>query len=346
MDDDERLQANGARREPLDYDAFLAHRTVSRLRGVVRVDGAAVPGSLIEKSTDLAHASPYLRANAQREFQAYASGLLDELAPAVRAPRLLGSRAVPDGELTLLLEEVVHDGTRPLDAPALLAAAHDLGTMAGRWCGRVPGEPWLFTGWIDRHSQPEAATTGRQVLGQPSADAMTLLGDRLAAGLRLIEAQPRLRTTLDSLPQTLCHHDAVGANVFISSGQTVLIDWESVGPGPVGADLASLLFSSVRRGDAQASVVAAIVDDAVASYAAGVRAEDPAITEGDVRLGFDAAAGLRWKLIADLAVAVETGRPVRRGSLPDESPAQAQAELVALSDLLLASARRALSAGG
>lgn len=341
MDDDARLQ-NDVRREPLEYDAFLAHRTVSRLRGISRVDGLEVPWSVIEKSTDLARASHYLRDNAEREFQAYASGLLDELGPAVRAPRLVGSRASDGGELTLLLEEVVHDGPRPLDAPALLTAAHDLGTMAGRWCGRVPGEPWLFTGWVDRHSQPEAVATAQRTLSAPSAEAAAQLGDLVPAALRLIEAQPRLRTILESLPQTLCHHDAVGANVFSSSGQTVLIDWESIGPGPVGADLASLLFSSVRRGDARASVVTAIIDDAVAAYLAGVREQSPAVTPREVRIGFDAAVCLRWKLIADLATAIETGSPARRGSLPHESPERAHDELVRLSDLLLASARRAL----
>lgn len=333
-------------REELEYDAFLAHREVHRLRGRALVDGKRVPWSLIEKTTEGPHlAQPYLLDNGVREFDAYASGLLDDLAPAVRAPRVHGSAAAEDGRLTLLLEEVVHDGRRPLDSESLLTAAHDLGTLAGRWRGRVPGEPWLFTGWIDRHSQPQAMDAGRATLATQHPAVVARLGDRLPAGRRLIEAQPRVRGILEALPHTLCHHDAVGANVFVVSGETVLIDWESVGPGPVGADLASLLFSSVRRGDAMASIVTEVLDDAVEAYWHGAREEDRSITLGEVRLGLDASAALRWKLLADLAHAIEHDGSIRRGSLPEEPREQAMDDLLALADLLLQASRRAVENG-
>jgi hypothetical protein len=331
------------RSEALDYDAFLAHRAVRRVRGHARVDGERRPWSLIEKTTEgPGRADPYLLDNGAREFAAYSSGLLDDLAPRVRPPRLYGCRADEDGRLVLWLEEVVHDGARPLDAASLLAAARDLGAMAGSWHRQVPAEPWLFTGWIDRHSQPEAVPAGLAALNTDSREAVALLGSRLAAGRDLIAAQPRVRDILESLPQTLCHHDAVGANVFVSSGTTVLIDWESVGPGPVGADLASLLFSSVRRGDAMASVVASVLELAVSSYTESVREQDPSISRSDIRRGFDAAVALRWKLIADLADAVGRDSPIRRGSRPNEPARESLGELVALADLLLDAAHRAL----
>ncbi|MGN6200372.1 phosphotransferase [Humibacter sp.] len=337
---------DGVHREELEYDAFLAHREVYRLRGRALVDGKRVPWSLIEKTTEgPLLAEPYLLDNGVREFDAYASGLLDDLAPAVRAPRLHGSTAGEDGRLTLLLEEVVHDGTRPLDSESLLIAAHDLGTLAGHWLGRVPDEPWLFTGWIDRHSQPQAMDAGRATLSTQHPPMVARLGDRLPAARRLIDAQPRVRGILEALPHTLCHHDAVGANVFVASGETVLIDWESVGPGPVGADLASLLFSSVRRGDAMASIVTEVLDDAVEAYWHGAREEDRSITLGEVRLGLDASTALRWKLLADLAHAIEHDGSIRRGSLPEEPREQAMDDLLALADLLLQASRRALENG-
>lgn len=148
-------------REPLDYDAFLAHRSVSRVRGIATVGGQRLPWLLIEKITEgPALASPYLRDNAEREHAPYTSGLLDSLAPGIRAPRLLGSHVDGTGRITLWLEEIGPGTPRPLDADTLLAAAHDLGEMAGQWIGRVPREPWIFTGWIDRHSQPEAIAEG------------------------------------------------------------------------------------------------------------------------------------------------------------------------------------------
>jgi len=165
---------------------------------------------------------------------------------------------------------------------------------------------------------------------------------RLDLGVRLLDDQPRIAALLDSLPQTLCHHDAVGANVLRCDGVTVLIDWESVGPGAVGADLASLLFSSARRGDCSARLVARCFDAAVMAYADGIRQTGVDIDLVSVRLGVDAAITLRWKLLVDLAVALEQGAPIRRGSAPQEGSDAATDELVLLSGILEAAADRVL----
>ncbi|WP_210505947.1 phosphotransferase family protein [Naasia sp. SYSU D00057] len=324
------------RRDPLEYDAFLAHRAVTRVSGVAHADGERIPWSMIEKTTEGPHlAVPYLIDNGDREYAAYASGLLDDLAPAVRAPRVFGMSAEADGRKLLWLEEIRHEGTRPLDAQSILAAARDLGGLGGRWLGRDLREPWLFRGWIDRHAQPEAAEKGLATLRRRDPAVVARLGDRLDAAERLILAQPRVRAVLEALPQTLCHHDAVGANVFRSGGEVVLIDWESVGPGSVGADLASLLFSSVRRGDASANVVAPLLDEAFAAYLDGLREEAPGADGAEVRRGLDAAIALRWKQAVDVADSLERGAVPRRGSLPDEAPEDALAELIVLTDVLL-----------
>ncbi|BDZ44837.1 phosphotransferase family protein [Naasia aerilata] len=332
------------RQDALDYDAFLAHRAVTRIHGVALADGDRIPWSMIEKTTEGPHlAIPYLTDNGDREYAAYASGLLEDLAPAVRAPRLYGSAVEDDGRTVLWLEEIHHDGTRPLDADTILEAAHDLGGLAGRWIGRPLDEPWMFDGWIDRHSQPEAAERGLATVRRRNPAVVAHLGDRLAAAERLILAQPDVRGVLEALPHTLCHHDAVGANVFRSDGRTVLIDWESVGPGPVGADLASLLFSSVRRGDASAFVVAPLLEEAVDAYAAGLHEEQPRADIADVRRGLDASAALRWKLAVDVADGLERGDVPRRGSLPEETGEEAAEELLVLIDLQLAAAERTLA---
>jgi len=332
------------RREPLEYDAFLAHRSVARIRGTAVVDGGArVSWSLVEKRTEGPRlAVPYLVANGARELAAYRSGLLDGLPPGIRAPRAHGTRRDADGGVTLWLEEVRHAAPRPLDPSTLLDAAEALGLVAGRWLGRPPEDPWLFTGWIDRHAQPEAAASAARTLAAPGPRATALLGERIPAAARLLAGQDRVRAALEALPRTLCHHDATGANVFADGDGIVLIDWESVGPGPVGADLASLLFSSVRRGDASVADVAAVLDAAVARYAEGIRAAGGSAPPDTVRRGLDAAIALRWRLAADLVAALDAGSAMRRGSLPDEPPERAQAELTALLDLLLAAAGRVL----
>jgi hypothetical protein len=334
----------GVVREPLEYDAFLAHDTLARIRGSARLDdGTALPWALVEKRTEgPALAVPYLVANGARELAAYRSGLLDALPAGIRAPRAHGTLKAAAGGVTLWIEEVRHRGPRPLDRAALLDAAEGLGALAGRWLGRPPVDPWLFTGWIDRHAQPEAAADGTRILAAPGPSARARLGARIPAAARLLAAQDRLRTVLEALPSTLCHHDATGANVFRDAGGIVLIDWESVGPGPVGADLASLLCSSARRGDASAADVGAVRDEAVDRYARGIRSAGSDVPTDVVQRGLDAATALRWKLAADLVASLDAGSAPRRGSLPDEPAESAVAELVALLDLVLAAAERVL----
>lgn len=330
-------------REPLEYDAFYEHRTVNRLRGLARVDGASVPWTLVEKRTEgPGLASPTLLANGRREFDAYTSGTLDDIAPTLRAPQAHGMLLEPDGAITLWLEEIRHGGPRPLDAQAILAAARDLGGLSGRSMGHELDKPWYLSGWIDRHGQPDRHAEGLAAIRRKHPSAVARLGDRLALTERLILRQAEVGGILESLPHTLCHHDAVGANVFSTNAGTVLVDWESLGDGSVGADLASLLFSSVRRGDASANVVVPIVDEAVQCYADGIRAEGASVAFADVRRGFDAAVALRWKLAVDVVTGLERGEPPRRGSAPHEEPAVALDQLIQLVDLLLASAARVL----
>jgi Phosphotransferase enzyme family len=336
------------RREPLVYDAFLAGRTLVRLRGTVGVEGRSVRWSVIEKRTDgLETASPYLVDNAVREAAAYRSGLLMDLADGLRAPQLLGIDEAADGQLTLWLEDLAPDGRAALGRDELLQAARHLGRLAGRWIGRVPDHPWLFRGWIERHSQPHAVADGIRVVADALDDREVSgrLGGRLAEAVRLIEGQDRIGSILEQLPATLCHHDAVAANVFArrreGAPESVLIDWESVGPGPVGADLASLLFSSARRGDIPSAWLSGLFPAALEAYRHGLSDVAAAIDADEVALGVHASVALRWTLVRDVVRALGERTTVFRGSAPHETPEQALTELVALVSILLDSAAEA-----
>lgn len=339
-----------ARVEPLVYDAFLANRTVSRVSGIAQTPSGFRPWSLIQKLTEgPAVASAYLYDNGLREFRAHESGLLADLAPRLRAARAHGLHASPDGRLTLWLEDLGGED-RVLSRESLILAAGDLGRLAGRWRGRVPDHPWLFTGWIDRHGQPEAVAPARdRIRGLRDRRAIE---NRLGRGLDEVEAliddQPRVAAILRSMPQTLCHHDAVGANVFAGEtggqAETVLIDWEMVGPGPAGADLASLLFSSARRGDLPARLAIETLPDARDAYLRGMEDTSGVTTDADgLAAAVDAAIALRWVLVRDIIVALADGTPVRRGSAPHESPGEAMEQLIELSRLLFAAAQRTRS---
>ena len=336
------------RREPLDYDAFLAGRSVSRIRGTAVARGTHAPWSFIEKVTERPGvASPYLYDNGARELEAYRSGLLDDLAPGVAAPAVLRADVGSDGRLTLWIEDLA-GGDRPrVTNRELLAAARHLGRMAGRWRRRVPGHPWLFRGWIDRHSQPEAVADGLAILDGLVArsEVEARLKRTLQDARLLVIGQPAFKAAVAGLPPTLCHHDAVAANVFPrmlgGSPETVLIDWESVGPGPAGADLASLLFSSARRGDISARAARALLPAALDAYADGMRELGAAVDPSELRLGVFASIALRWTLVRDVVRVMEGIASARRGSAADESPEEALEELITLTAVLFDAAAEA-----
>jgi len=339
-------------REPLAYDPFLPGRSVARVTGIATTDPDRLSWRLIEKVTEgPAGASSYLFENGMREARAYTTGLLDDLAPRVTAPRCFAVEKRRDGGIVLWLEDLGATAAR-VGPPDLVEIAADLGRFSARWLGRVPADDWLFRGWRDRHSQPEAVAPALARFGslRSASEIERAVGWPIADAVELIERQPRIQTILGELPQTLCHHDAVASNVFRRRERdgvaTVLIDWESVGPGPVGADLASLLFSSPRRGDVASAAVAEVIGAAVAAYAAAGREIGAPIEDGTVRLGLDAAIALRWTLARDIVVAIEDGGPIARGTAPAESRADALQELIALSEVLFASGRRAAAIAG
>lgn len=343
-------------REPLDYDAFLAGRSLARYRGTAEVGGEPVPWSFVEKRTDgPAVASEYLYDNGRREFAAYRSGLLDDLAPGLRAPRLLAAAEDADGGLRLWIEDLAAGGRQPLDEEHILRAARGLGRLAGRWIERNADEPWLFRGWIDRHRQPEAIAGGLAVITDARRDPQLArrIGGRLDEAIQLVDEQDFFASVLADLTPTLCHHDAVAANVFAAERdgkrETVLIDWESLGPGPAGADLASLLFASPRRGDFSARLLPRLMRRALSAYAEGMTEMGASPDSAELRLGLHASVALRWTLVRDVILLLADPSRARRGSARHETSDEALAELTALVPVLLdsaAEARRLMSSGG
>jgi thiamine kinase-like enzyme len=71
--------------------------------------------------------------------------------------------------------------------------------------------------------------------------------DRL---LHVWEEREAFLRALDRLPRAFCHRDLNPANIFLRSAprggeEVVAIDWEGVGSGAVGEDLAPLMQGSI-----------------------------------------------------------------------------------------------------
>ncbi|MEV0647365.1 aminoglycoside phosphotransferase family protein [Phytomonospora sp. NPDC050363] len=207
----------------------------------------------------------------RREVLAYASGVLPS-GPGLRAPVCFGH-----GDDVVYLEDV--EGTT--ESPVLAAA------RLGRWqaAAAAPSAPWL-----SGHQLAQRVAAGGLDWSAVDADPrMPALWERRA---ELLEA-------LAGLPQVLSHGDFHHANIIATAGDTVVLDWGTLGLAPTGADLAHYLLGHPDGTDP------AHVADLVDAYLDGSRGR---FTRADAQTGLCATAALtgasrvHWRLAQGLPV--------------------------------------------
>ena len=294
------VAAEVAARVPISYDPYLPGRAVEHAMGLAETAlGDRVEWQAIVKRTE----GPGLRA-ARRELAVYRSGLA-AAGPGggLRGPALFGFEE--DDDRVEVWLELVHDaygGSWPVERFGL-AARHIAAWDARADSVDLPRGFDSEDAWAERHGQPERLAEVTAALDvarrAPRADeVMALLADdgfhRTQA---LIDSTPARIERLAAFDQALLHHDLIRSNLFaIGDAATVAIDWENVGRGPLGVDLAPLVIGSVRRGEASADHLQAIEAAVLDGFEDGLR--DAGIeVRADVRTAYRLAIGLRWHVV-------------------------------------------------
>lgn len=324
---------------PVTYDPYLAGREVDRVTGVAELAGGGrAPWRAIVKRT----AGPGLRA-ARRELAAYRSGLADpNPVHGLRAPKLLAWKEGPES-VEIWLAELRDElgGDWPVERFGV-AARHV--AVFDAWVAErpLPEDFDSEDAWAERHGQPErVAETLRELDALRRASGATgvtkSLGDD---GFRRTEAliastQDRI-DQLASFPQMPVHHDLVRSNLFaLDDRSTAAIDWENVGQGPLGVDLAPLVVGSVRRGEASSDDLETLEQLVVAGYVAGLHDARIARDE-EVRAAYRLALGLRWHVvIGAIRTALDPTITRIRGSRPNEPREDGLRHLLAVARYLL-----------
>ncbi len=329
-------------RSPIVYDPYLAGRAVDRIRGFAEPsDGSRRPWSAVAKRTE----GPGLRA-ARREMAAYRLGLThpDDDVP-FRGPTLLAWHEDAD-HVEIWLEDLRDEHGGAWSVERFGVAARHIAT----WVARVrelsmPDDFDSEDAWAERHGQPtrldEATAQLDAVRGAPNAGELAdLLGD---VGFRrtqaVIESTPQRIEELAAFPRTLLHHDLVRSNLFaLGERETVAIDWENVGRGPFGVELAPLVIGSVRRGEASGDDLVAIEEAVLGEYIGAL--ECLGIENGaDVRAAYRLALGLRWHVVLGaIGSWLDPTSWGMRGSRRDEPREEALSHLVVLTRHILAAA--------
>jgi hypothetical protein len=91
--------------------------------------------------------------------------------------------------------------------------------------------------------------------------------------------------------------------------ETVAVDWEQVGPGPIGADAATLVFGTLRRCEFDAERAPELDRVVFDGYVDGLRDAGWTGPVDHVRLGFAAAVALRWGFLAGALRELLAGAP-------------------------------------
>ncbi|MEO8288147.1 MAG: phosphotransferase [Chloroflexota bacterium] len=191
----------------------------------------------------------------KREALAYGSGLLNNLPGGVTAPRCYRITEQNSSTTWLWLEDVqdAHPAGWSLEQYAL--AARCLGRFNGSYLAGLPmpTQPWLVStgsprGVIEYNAWLRDLIVGTSTWQHPFV--RELFPVPVAARLfRLWDERDRLLRSIESAPQTFCHHDATRRNLFVQSAvagteSLALIDWAYPGFSAVGTDAADLFGAS------------------------------------------------------------------------------------------------------
>ena len=235
----------------------------------------------------------------RREADVYQSRLLDILPGDIAAPRCFGVIDHVGESCWLWLEDVKDElGQWPLHRYGL--AARNLGAFNATYLtGQpLPDQRWLSIDWIRSDLTDFAAQ-----IGDFSASLESPLMRRFFPGdagprvSRLWAERKTFLAALDGLPQTLCHYDAFRRNLLTrragARDQTVLIDWAFLGAGPVGAEIASLVWISLFFWEIDARMATELDRVIFESYSEGLRDGGWRGAAQLVRLGYTASTAIR-----------------------------------------------------
>jgi hypothetical protein len=334
--------ASVEKRTAIEYDVFLAGRGVDRVVGVAEsADGRKRNWSAIVKHTRLAGLTA-----GRRELVAYRSGVADSGADsALRAPRLLGFEEGPD-HVELWLEELrdEHAGNWPVFRYGV-AARHIASRNAALMHNPVRGlDP--RGGWGESHGQPhripEVVSRLDELRSAPQVEELMRLldDDGFVRTKSMVERTPARLSRLAAYPQVVLHHDLVRSNLFALSTETTgAIDWENVGLGPLGVDLAPLVDGSVRRGEASGDDLSELREACLRAYESGL--SEAGVDPSGVRDAYDLAVALRWHVVLGAITAWLDPTVFRmRGTKPHEPREEGLHHLTALARHLLEAADR------
>ena len=246
----------------------------------------------------------------RREYDVYASGMLEGLVAPLRAP-IAYDAAIDARIATLWLEDVASQHAREWSDERFFAIARALGEWQGAFSKRAPDAPaWLARGSL-RMWVPVAGGSAYAAAHREGAFSTARIRATLGTAFetRLRDAWRERDSTfaaLDCEPHTIAHGDVWTSNVLAAhdaAGDVVVIDWSELGIAPLAHDLVNLVLDSTWMFGLAPERLGALEAAVLDGYAAGWRIGTGTDASATIARAYRANARLRFGLLAGPLVA-------------------------------------------
>lgn len=226
------------------FDGTATTRSATREWSVVLKILAERPG---EKPSE----HPYWK----REVEAYRSNLLADIDVDFTQTTVYRIEEHPGESVWLWMEDLEdeygdewpHSREWPLEQ--YRRAATHLGQFNGAFLTEleIPSEPWLIERQFDLDRTAGAIALVDRVPEDPTVRHLFPTEDDRDRLFTAWRNRDRFLAARKDLPETFCHFDAFGRNLFATKTekgryQTVAIDWDQCGIGRIGDDAGALVF--------------------------------------------------------------------------------------------------------
>lgn len=230
----------------------------------------------------------------RREVDVFRSGFIKSFDCELRTPRCYAIECFD--EACWLWLEYIEESTPNWNEVQFMRAARHLGQFNGSYTQQhaLPDDVWLSRNWHRRNLQQisRLMETFRIAHDHPLYRE-GYPGSSHAHILQLWDEREQYLGALDALPQTICHYDAFRRNLLAREHDTVAIDWAFVGIGPLGADLATLLWVSFVFNNLSAEQMDALYEPLLVAYMNGLRDVGWRGSTEQVRMGYAASFPVR-----------------------------------------------------
>lgn len=218
----------------------------------------------------------------KREWCVYRSAWQQKLPGPLVAPRCLGTGdiAATEGNQELAwiaMEDIATETHSAWPQEHFREVGRHLGVFNGPYlCGQpIPSEPWLSRDWLRGWTELSEPLMSQLSVAAAHPVAGRIFTPEINKDLSwLWDQRKKLYSTLDHLPQTLCHNDIFPRNVFLrgaTCSQSVAIDWSYCGVAPIGQELSALVGATLAFRESRPNRWDDLERDCVSGYTDGLR---------------------------------------------------------------------------